>query len=90
MTVWRIIIDCVLLFLVFMTPWWVSMLIAAVCVFIFHIFYEIIILGLIIDSLYNMPVARFHNIQFVVTIGAIVLLLISVYIKGRVRYYDLS
>ncbi|MBX4198213.1 hypothetical protein KW782_02650 [Candidatus Parcubacteria bacterium] len=54
----------------------------------YHSYYELILLGFIIDTLYNAPVDRLYNVQFVITIAAIILVIISTSIKARLRFYD--
>lgn len=83
----RIGIDCLLLISAFFFPWWVTMLGAVVATFYFRSYYEIVVLGLIIDSLYNASVPRFYGIQYVLTFAAIFFVFISHIIKERLRFY---
>ncbi len=87
MTLKRSVIDVILILSAFMMPWWITALAACIALFYFESFYEIVVLGLIIDSLYNAAVPRVHHIQFVMTLGAIGIFFISVYIKERLRFY---
>jgi hypothetical protein len=84
----RFIVNSILILSVFIFPWWVSGLLGLCALFYFHTFYEIVVLGLIIDSLYNAKVPHFLEFQFVVTIASILVLCISLYIKERIRFYQ--
>jgi hypothetical protein len=84
----RILIDILLLISVFIFPWWIVLLAAVFCVFAFKSFYEIVILGLVIDSLYNAPVARWHGVEVITTLIALALLAIISFTKTKLRYFD--
>ncbi len=84
----RILVDIVLLLGIFWLPWWIVFLAGIVCLFIFKSFYEVIILGLLIDSLYNAPVAQFYHFHFVITIVALIFFIISVIVKNKLRFYS--
>ena len=82
----RMITDSVLVIAVFAFPWWLSMCAAAAALFFFDSFYEIIFLGIIIDSLYNAPIAPFHHFQFVVTLLCIFIFVGIEALKRRLRF----
>jgi hypothetical protein len=83
----RILIDILLVLSAFIFPWWLALLGAALAVFYFSGYYEILILGIIMDSLYNAPIARFHHVEFVVTLLALFLFVIAEVLKRRLRLY---
>lgn len=74
--------------LLFIFPWWVGFGVAIIALLYFHNYYEIVGLGIVIDSLYNAPVERFYHFQFVITTVAIVLMIVVAYIKPRLRFYS--
>jgi hypothetical protein len=84
----RISIDCILIIAAFITPWWFVFIVGAILLFVFKTYYEFIVLGFIIDTLYNAPIAHFSNVQFIVTMSAIILVFISSSIKARLRFYN--
>jgi hypothetical protein len=51
----RIIFDIILFTSVFIFPWWISILLLFVGIFIFDNFYEFIIASVIIYALYSVP-----------------------------------
>ena len=84
----RIATDIFLVLMMFMAPWWITMLLAVVGLFVFRNFFEIIIIGIMLDSLYNASVARYYNVQFLMTYMAIVLFVATSFIKPRLRYFE--
>lgn len=63
----RICADVVIfLSILFFTPW-VSFFLAIGAIFYFRNFYEAIAVGVIIDTLYGVPLAKFFHIPFIAT-----------------------
>jgi hypothetical protein len=88
MRVLRIICDVVLVIAAFTAPWWVAIFLGIILLFVFNTYYELIVFGFIIDTLYNAPVARFYHFQFMLTCAAIIFVFISIQVKARLRWYD--
>jgi hypothetical protein len=88
MTGIRIFIDIILIFLAFLAPWWLAFTIGIILLFVFRTYGELIIIGLIIDTFYNAPVDRFYHIQFLLTLSAIFLVIISIHLKARLRFFN--
>jgi hypothetical protein len=84
----RIFIDIILVILAFIAPWWIPFAIGIILLFVFRTYWELIILGLIIDTFYNAPVDRFYNVQFILTILAIISVIISIHLKARLRFFN--
>jgi hypothetical protein len=51
----RVIFDVIVFILVFIVPWWISLLLLLIGIFAFNNYYEFIIACAIIYSLYSMP-----------------------------------
>lgn len=83
----RLIIDVFLFLGIFIFPWWFVFICAGCALFYFSSFYEILFLGIIVDSLYNAPIVAFLHVEFVVTILAIILFIFSEVLKRRLRIY---
>ena len=83
----RIIVDAILMVLVFIFPWWVTFVIAAVLSFIFETFIEAAAVGLILDSLYGVPGNGLFGFQYTLTAVMGLLLLISRFLKSRMVFY---
>jgi hypothetical protein len=81
----RALADLIIVVLALMFPWWASFAAALIALWFFSSYVEIIFLGLILDSLYNAPIASVREFQFIITIAAIVIYLLAGYIKGRLR-----
>jgi hypothetical protein len=58
MIIKRVIFDIVLFVSVLIFPWWISIFMLFVGIFIFDRYYEFILFGLIIFSLYSIPTPR--------------------------------
>lgn len=84
---WRIIFDFILYVSVFLFPWWFALILAIVGLLLFRSFYEIIFLGIVIDSLYNASTHRFYGLEFIVTFISIILFTIIEMLKRRVRIH---
>ncbi|MSU55363.1 MAG: hypothetical protein EXS46_02365 [Candidatus Taylorbacteria bacterium] len=54
----RAVADILILLSVFIFPWWVTFIVATICLFIFKNFYEIFVFGILIDILYGIPIRR--------------------------------
>lgn len=67
----RAIFGLILLLLVFLMPWWISFILALIGLFYFKNLYEVILVGLILDSIHNTPFTLW-GFEFVFTIFFIV------------------
>ncbi len=83
----RLIFDIILVSTIFFLPWWVSVMLGVIAAFIFHDFYELVVVGVIIDSLYNASIPRFYHFQFVVSVSLVVIFILIQYIKPKLRFY---
>jgi hypothetical protein len=82
----RIIFDVCLICIAFLAPWWGAAIMALIGLIIFDTFPEILILGIVLDSLYNAPISRFHSFQFVLTLTACFLFIAVKYAKSIIRF----
>lgn len=83
----RIVAGGALLASVLFLPWWATAALAAAFIFAFDLYYEAVIAGFLMDSLYFAPLGRFRGAGFVATAAATALFLVALYAKGRLRYY---
>jgi hypothetical protein len=83
----RILVDIFLFLAIFIFPWWLVVVFGVLALLAFSSFYEIVILGIVIDSLYNAAITRYHHIEFVVTIGAIFLFIVVEVLKRHLKFY---
>lgn len=63
----RIVISLLFLFSVFIIPWWLVIVVGLVLVFYCKNFYEFIVAGLILDSLYG-GIITIEQFEFVFTL----------------------
>ncbi len=63
----RIILSLVFLLSAFILPWWLVIVFGLILVFYFNNFYEFILAGLILDTLYG-GVVSFENFYFIFTL----------------------
>ncbi|MSR73039.1 hypothetical protein EXS61_00300 [Candidatus Parcubacteria bacterium] len=80
----RIFVDIVILIGIFLFPAWIFIILSLIGVFYFHRYYEILLVGLMVDSLYNSHIL-FSG--FFYTITSILIFLISFEIKKRLKFY---
>ncbi|MEX2405616.1 MAG: hypothetical protein WD579_03385 [Candidatus Paceibacterota bacterium] len=75
----RILFDIVLLISLGILPWWITAILAVGGALYFPRFYEIIIVGAIIDGLYSLYIVPWT------TIAAIILFILSRIVRGILR-----
>ena len=83
----RIFLNIGLFLIVLVCPWWVSIIAALVLLYYFKTFTEIVIFGLIIDILYGHFSPGFQLFDYRATLVAMILLLISIFLKKRLKFY---
>lgn len=79
----RIIFDLILLGAIFYSPWWIVAILAFIGAFVWPMYYEIIVFGVIVDVLYGVNSATFGGLAGVLT--AIVILFVASYSRKAVR-----
>lgn len=84
----RILLDVAVFISLVLLPWWMTVLLVFVLLWYFPHFYEAIVAGFIIDSLYSAPLSSFGGFQLIFTLGSVFLFGIVEYTKTKVRWYD--
>lgn len=79
----RIIFNLVLLVAVFYSPWWLVAILGFIGVFLFAQYYEVIVVGLIMDLLYGAPTLPFEGMLGV--IAAVIIFYVATYTRKAVR-----
>lgn len=87
-TLIRIIFGITTFCLIIWLPWWVTWLIAILLLFIFPLYFEIILWGVIYDALYGIKLSVFWNMDYIFTLVCIVLFLLSFIIRKRFIIYE--
>lgn len=81
----RFLVDILLFVGALFLPWWLVLLTASALFFVFPRFYELFFVAMCIDLLYGLPVDRFGNFQFVLSLGALFLYFALDFAKRRMR-----
>jgi len=82
----RLAIDVALLVALFVLPWWIFALISIVLLFFIPTFYEIIFLGIFIDSIYGGNVLSLSGHYF--TIGSVAIFVIFHWLSKKLLFFE--
>jgi hypothetical protein len=83
----RFIFDCMLFISVFTLPWYATIIIAIIGVFLFYQFYEFIIAIAVSQSLFAVNNGYFFTKSFWFFITAIVLYMVMQLIRNSIIFY---
>lgn len=67
-------------------PWWLSIVLALACAFYFKLFFEIVIVGLIIDSIYGSGVIGYH-FSYLFTLVMTIIFIMILKLKDSLSMY---
>ncbi len=81
----RTVCDTLLLGSLFYLPWWATALFALLLLFYFRNFYEIIIIGALVDMVYGIPRTAFGGIEYINTLFAALAYLSASWLKRFLR-----
>lgn len=84
----RILATVVLFFSVLYLPFWVSVILALGAMAYFRMYWEAVLVFLVIDALYGVPQERFFGFTFVASAFALALLLIVEILKTKTKFYN--
>ncbi len=84
----RILVDALLFLAVLLLPPFVPIIIALCLLYYFESFYEIIFVGLFIDTIYGRPLSNFYNFSYLMTFISVVLFVSSIFAKKRLKFYS--
>lgn len=84
----RLILNILLFLFIITCPWWVSVLFALFILYYLRTFNEIILYGLVMDILYGRFSPHFHLFDYKFTLFFLLLLLSSLFIKKRLKFYS--
>lgn len=82
----RIIIDLVILTCIFTMPWWVALSIAIASSIFFKTYFELVVTGFIIDSIYATSTGAYLGIHYVLTLITLIIFLAVIPLKKRLRF----
>jgi hypothetical protein len=87
LTMKRLIGDVILLISVLVFPWWVSILLLLIGIFIFNNFYEFIVFNVIINSLYVIPSDRLLSNPLFFSLTIVVAYILIQILKSNIILY---
>jgi hypothetical protein len=73
-----------------LAPWWLTWILAIAFLFIFPNYYEILLWGILYDSLYGLPLAQFGGSRYVFSIAGITLFVLVFFLKKYLAAYEIS
>lgn len=83
----RILFDFILFLLAILLPGWSFFLLGTIFSYFFSVFWEFILVSLIVDVLYGFPVVGFYEFNFIFTVlSAIVVVIVSI-TKNKIRLF---
>ncbi len=68
--------------------WWLAWIFFIVLLFIFPVYFEILIWGVVYDSLYGAALPELYHIRLMFTVLSFVLFFFSLFLKKRLIAYD--
>ena len=83
----RIVSDFILLGVLFFLPWYCGAILATVLLVIFKHYWEVIVVGLMLDAVYSLSGVNFYTHFGSFTIIFSVMFAISETIKPKLRFY---
>jgi hypothetical protein len=81
----RVIADIIMVMLIAWAPWWLIVIGAGTCLFVYNSYYEIILWGLCLDELYGAAYPLPYSLS--ATILACAALVGAYYLKKRLTFY---
>ena len=86
--IFRITAFIIVFLLIIYGYWWLTWLLAIIFLFYFPSYYEIILWGIIYDSIYSLEIPMFYDFKYIFTVFSIVTFLLSHYVQKRLSIYD--
>lgn len=83
----RVIFDIILFLSLFVLPWWISLFLVIIGIFIFDNFYEFIVSGIIFFSLYRAGNERLISSPIIFSLSLIIFYIVIQYIKSNIIFY---
>lgn len=83
----RVIVNIVTLVLLFIVPWWVTLIFVVGSLFVFENFYESIVFGLLLDGFHGQAGITFYGLNALFTITISIVFIISIFLKTRLTFY---
>ncbi len=85
--VFRVIADVALFFLIFIAPWWLSLVVVVACIFIFEYFYEALLFAVLLDGFHGVPGTSFFGCDLLFTAIISLALLVALFLRTKLKFY---
>jgi len=85
---YRIIADILIFTLIFVGPWWLSIVLISAGIFLFRHFYESLALAIFLDGLHSVPGVTFFGTGALFTIIIAAVFLASIFLKTQLKFYS--
>ena len=77
----RIFLTIIFFVSVLFAPWWLSVLLAIILLSYFGAYFEVIVGGIVMDSMFGVPIIALFNTEFLYTIMFAILVLTAYFAK---------
>lgn len=84
----RLVADFIFFFSLFVLPWYWTAILAIVFIIWFGNFWEAVLAGFILDTLYSIPNTRIYGRFGIFTAGATILILLVKIARKKVRLFS--
>lgn len=84
----RLVIDFVLLISIFIFPWWISLFLMLIGIFVFNNYYEFIGAAMIMNSLYSVEGNRLISSPIFFTALFILIYILIQFVKTNIILYN--
>ena len=84
----RIIAALILFACIVWGYWWLAWIIAIILLFIFPVYFEILVAGILYDALYGVALPEIFHMRCMFTIISFILFFTSLFLKKRLIAYD--
>lgn len=84
--VWRTVADVLLIGVALFLPWWFVLVSATALFFVFERFFELFLVAFLVDLFYAVPLPRFSEFEFVLSLCSVLLYFLLTVIKRRIRF----
>lgn len=83
----RFLVSLLVVASVIFMPWWFTISALIIAILYYNHYYEALIISLMYDALYGAELNRFNDIPLMVTLGTVVFIAITLFIKRRLSIY---
>lgn len=83
----RICADLALFGFMFVLPWWATIVLFAIGMFVFDYFLEVLVMAFILDGYTGVPGETFYGLNSLLVSITGALFIVSIFLKTRLKFY---